>query len=330
MPTLSDVASRAGVSPATASRVLNGKATVAPELAERVQAAAAELQYLPNGLARGLRRRESRVIALIISDVENPFFTSLSRGVEDAAHADGFSVILCNSDESVTKEHHYIGVALQERTAGVVLSSTGSAESVRMLRDHDIPFVAVDRPMPGAATDTVVVDTRTAAENATRHMIEQGYARIGCVAGPSGVATADERLQGYRDALRAAGRRVSSRMVRRSEFKAAGARAAARQLLDREERPDALLVSNSVMARGVLEAMAELGLRSGRDVGLVAFDDDPWTSLITPPMTVIAQPAYDLGLVSTQLLLARIGAPERAATTTTLHATLIPRGSTER
>ncbi|GAA3738734.1 LacI family transcriptional regulator [Spinactinospora alkalitolerans] len=330
MPTISDVASRAGVSPATASRVLNGKSTVAPDLAQRVQAAAAELQYRPNGLARNLRRRETTVIALIIGDVENPFFTSLARGVEDAAHAEGYSVILCNSDEDAAKERRYVDVALQERAAGVVLSSTGSTESIGMLRDQRIPFVAVDRPVSGAPTDTAVVDTRSAAAAATRHMIEQGYERIGCIAGPAGIATADDRLEGYRDALRAAGRRVPARLVRHSEFKAAGARSAAMQLLDRRERPDALLVANCVMARGVLEAMAELGLHSGRDVGLAAFDDDPWTTLITPPMTVIAQPAYDLGLVSTRMLLSRIAAPERAATTTTLHATLVPRGSTQR
>jgi LacI family transcriptional regulator len=328
--TISDVAARAGVSTATVSRALNGKSTVDPELAARVLAAARELGYQPNGPARNLRRQEAAVVALIISDVENPFFTAIARGVEDVAHTVGYSVVLCNSDENAEKERRYVDVAIQERAAGVIVSPTATASSVDQLIRRGTPVVAVDRPLPSGASDAVLVDTRLAARQATTHLIEQGYELIGCVTGPSGVRTADDRLAGYRDALKAARRRGTTRLVRRSEYKAAGARKAATDLLAQEEPPDALLVANSAMAVGVLTALGARGLRAGCDVGIVAFDDAPWAGLVDPPMTVVAQPAYEIGTVAAQLLLARIADNTRAATTTTLGARLIERGSSHR
>jgi LacI family transcriptional regulator len=328
--TISDVAELAGVSTATVSRALNGKSTVDPELAARVLAAAKELGYQPNGPARNLRRQEAAVLALIISDVENPFFTAIARGVEDVAHSVGYSVVLCNTDEDAEKERKYVNVAIQERVAGVIISPTATAAGVAALADRGTPLVAVDRPLPDRESDTVLVDTRLAARQATQHLIDQGYERIGCITGPSGVRTADDRLAGYRDALKSGKQRSSPRLVRRTEFKAAGAQKAAADLFAQEEPPDALLVANSAMAIGVLEALRSHTLRPGSDVGVVAFDDVPWAGLVDPPMTVVAQPAYEIGTVAAQLLLARIADNSRAATTTTLGARLIERGSTRR
>jgi LacI family transcriptional regulator, galactose operon repressor len=325
--TISDVAARAGVSTATVSRALNGKSTVDPELVTRVLAAAEELGYQPNGPARNLRRQSAAVIALIISDVENPFFTAIARGVEDVAQAQGYSVVLCNSDESEEKERRYVDVAIQERVAGVVISPTSASTNVDLLTRRGTPIVAVDRPLPDQQSDLVLVDTRLAARHATEHLISEGYTRIGCITGPAGVRTADDRLAGYRDALRAAKHRGSPRLVRRTEFKAAGANKAAHDVLSQPEPPDALLVANSAMAIGVLAALQEHGLRPGKDVGVVAFDDVPWAALVDPPLTVVAQPAYEIGTVAARLLLARIHDTDRAATTTTLAARLIERTS---
>ncbi|GAA2815013.1 LacI family DNA-binding transcriptional regulator [Kribbella solani] len=330
MATVSDVAARAGVSTATVSRALNGKPTVDPELAERVRAAAIELGYQPNGPARNLRRQEAAVVALIISDVENPFFTAIARGVEDVAHEVGYSVVLCNSDESAEKENRYVDIAIQERVAGVILSPSGPATAVAKLAARGTAYVAVDRPLPGHDSDVVLVDTRLAAREATAHLIAQGYQRIGCVTGPAGVRTADDRLAGYRDALKAARRRSTPKLVRRSEYKAAGARRAALELLSQPEPPDALLIANSAMAVGVLQALRERGVRTGRDLGLVTFDDAPWAELVDPPLSVVAQPAYELGTAAARLLLARIADSTRPATTTTLGARLLERASSHR
>ncbi|MFD2422477.1 LacI family DNA-binding transcriptional regulator [Amycolatopsis pigmentata] len=325
MATINDVARRAGVSTATVSRALNGKSTVDPALVLRVRAAADELGYHPNGLARNLRRQETAVLALIIADVENPFFTSIARGVEDVAQAQGYSVVLCNSDESADKERRYIDVALQERVAGVILSPTGATSNVERLRQRGTPVVAVDRPLPEG--DQVLVDTRLAAREATEHLVAAGYRRIGCVTGPAGVRTADDRLAGYRDAIRAAKR---PELARHAEYRAAGGREATLELLAEREPPDALLIANSAMAIGTLEALTEANLRLGRDVGVVAFDDVPWATLIDPPLTVVAQPAYEIGKQAAKLLLGRIGASTSAPRTTMLAARLIERGSTVR
>ncbi|SFS54471.1 LacI family DNA-binding transcriptional regulator [Saccharopolyspora flava] len=330
MATISDVANRAGVSTATVSRALNGKATVDPELAARVLAAAEELGYRPNGPARNLRKQETAVLALIISDVENPFFTAIARGVEDVAHEAGYSLVLCNSDDTADKERQYVDVALQERVAGVLLSPTGSAETAELLARHSTPVVAVDRPLPDHPSDTVLVDNRLAAKHATLHLSGQGYGRIGCLTGPSGVPTADDRLAGYRDGLRASKLPGSASLVRRASFKAEGAQRAAHALLTQADPPDALLVGNSAMAVGVLEALAALRLKPGRDVGVVAFDDAPWTTLLDPPLSVVAQPAYDMGALAARLLLDRISGDRAETSTTTLSAHLVVRGSSSR
>ncbi|TCO26441.1 LacI family transcriptional regulator [Kribbella steppae] len=330
MATISDVAARAGVSTATVSRALNGKSTVDRDLVARVRKAAEELGYQPNGPARNLRRQEAAVVALIISDVENPFFTAIARGVEDVAHEVGYSVVLCNSDENAEKENRYIDIAIQERVAGVILSPSGTTSSVAKLASRGTAYVAVDRPLPGQDSDVVLVDTRLAAKQATTHLVAQGYDRIGCITGPAGVRTADDRLAGYREALKAAKHRSSPRLVRRTEYKAAGARRAAQELLRQPEPPDALLIANSAMAVGVLQALQELKIRPGRDVGLVAFDDAPWAELVDPPLSVVAQPAYEIGTVAARLLLARIADSTRAPTTTTLGARLLERGSSHR
>ncbi|MBE9375643.1 LacI family DNA-binding transcriptional regulator [Saccharopolyspora sp. HNM0983] len=329
MSTISDVAARAGVSTATVSRALNGKSTVDPQLAARVRAAAAELGYRPNGPARNLRRQETVVLTLIISDVANPFFTAMARGVEDVAHAAGYSVVLCNSDDDPAKERAYVDIAVQERMAGILVSPTGRGDSAGVLAAQGAPVVAVDRPLPGTPGDTVLVDGALAARQAAEHLVQQGYSRIGCITGPSGVPTADERLAGYRAGLRAARLPAAADLVRRCEFRAQGAYRAALDLVNRDDPPDALLIGNNAMAIGVLEALAELGIRPGREIGLIAFDDAPWAALLDPPLSVVSQPAYDMGTAAAQLLLERIGGASTAARTVTLSAHLIPRASSD-
>jgi LacI family transcriptional regulator len=327
MATISDVAVRAGVSTATVSRAFNGKSTVDPTLAERVFAAARELDYRPNSLARNLRRQETTVLALIVSDIENPFFTSVARGVEDCALTAGYSVVLCNSDENVDKERRYVDVALQERMAGVVLSPTDPEVGVRSLRERRTPVVTVDRRLPDEDVDQVSVDGRTAAREATAHLLDEGYRRVGCLTGPSGVTTADDRLDGYRDALPAGGAVLQWRA---DDFRAPGALEQARRFLDAGDPPDAVLVANSAMAIGLLEGMRERGLRPGRDVGVVAFDDAPWARALDPALSVVAQPARRVGCDAARLLLERIAQPDRPVERVLLEATLTVRGSSRR
>lgn len=302
MVKLTDVARAAGVSVATVSRALNDNPRVDPALAERVHRAVTELGYRRNGVARNLRRRHTQVWALIITDVTNPFYTAVARGVEDVASQAGYSVLLGNSDELPEKEARYLTVAEEERVAGVIIAPRDVRTDVSSLLETGIGVVAVDRRLP-APVDTVLATSVPGAVRATEHLLEAGWKRPACVSGPTDAETAEHRVQGYRKVVRR--HRVPAR-VERVPFHVEDGRAATGRLLDADEPPDAFFVANSVLALGVLAEIQARGLRLGRDVGLITFDDAPWATLMQPPISVVAQPAYEMGAEAARILAARL------------------------
>ena len=327
MATIQDVARRARVSAATVSRVLNSSSNVNPDLARRVRAAVEALGYQPNGVARSLRRRESSLWAVIVSDIGNPFFTSMVRGVEDAAQGSGYSVVLCNSDESPGKEAGYIAAAAAERMAGVIISPASTRDTdVTPLLDLGIPVVAADRRLRGTTADTVLVDNERAAEEATEHLIDMGYRRIACITGPRQTMTAEERLAGYRRALRSRGQQWRPSLVRNADFRERGGYEAMASLLG-GATPDAVFVANNLMTVGALECLVQHGIEVPRQVGLVGFDEIPWADLVRPSLTTVAQPTYEMGRTAGQLLTARRAAPGKPAETVVLRTTLNVRAS---
>jgi LacI family transcriptional regulator len=328
---ISDVAKAAGVSTATVSRALNGVPTVDPLLARRAKDAADRLGYRPNAVARNLRRRRTAIWALIISDVANPFFTSLVRGVEDTSQQAGYSVFLCNTSEDPEREQRYLAVSEQEQVSGVILSPNMRGSGVSSIIRAGIPLVAVDRPLT-EPTDSVLVDSAEGAETATMHLLEQGWTNPACITGPSYASTAQERAQGYRAAVASVKGPSAIMHVRHADFRPAGGRDAAADLLRMDPPPDAFFVANSEMMLGVLQELKERDLEPGRDVGLICFDDPPWASLLTPPLSVIAQPAYEIGVRAAQILLERIAAGQTPAELQAikLDTTLIVRASSLR
>jgi LacI family transcriptional regulator len=322
MTTIYDVARRSGVSPATVSRVLSGRRNVDPELSEKVRAAVAELGYRPNGVARNLRKASTNLWAVVISDIENPFFTSLVRGLEDVAQTEGYHVVLCNSDEDAAKEAAYASAVLTEQMAGVVISPTSTAEGVEQLAAAKIPMVLIDRRVEGVEADTVLVDNEHGAAEGVKHLIDGGYERIACITGPRRVSTAMDRLAGYRSALRSGGIRYDKDLVRHADFREAGGYAAMESLLDLAEPPEALFVTNNLMTVGALECLAKRGLRAPDDIAVVGFDDIPWADLVVPSLTTVAQPTYELGRTAGLLLKDRIASPGRPPSTVTLRTEL--------
>ncbi len=303
-PTIRDVASAAGVSTATVSRVLNGARSVDPELADRVRAAVRDLGYRPSGVARSLRRRRTTVLCLIISDIRNPFFTDVVRGIEDHASAAGYSLVLCNADEDVDKEAAYLDLAVAERMAGVIISPSSTRTRLAPLLERGIPAVAIDRRVQDPV-DAVVVESTQASREATAHLLAAGYRRVACVTGPDDVTTANERLAGWRAAHAGAGVAVDEALVRRADYMEGGGQAAARELLALDAPPDAFFVANGLMAVGVLAALEEAG-RTLPQTGLVCFDDPSWARLMHPALTAVSQPTYELGRRAAELVAARI------------------------
>ncbi|WP_020576000.1 LacI family DNA-binding transcriptional regulator [Actinopolymorpha alba] len=334
MPTIYDVARLAKVSPSTVSRVLNGKLTVDEALAKRVRKAASDLDYRPNALARSLRRSQTNLWAVLVSDINNPFFTALVRGVEDVAQQAKYSVVLCNSDENPDKEADYIAAILAEQMAGVIISPTNRSISsssrsapMRQLLAASVPLVAIDRQLRGATVDIVTVDNTHAAQLATDHLVSEGFSRIACITGPRDISTAQQRLEGYRRALRASGRDVDSRLIRYADFREAGGHAAMGDLLDHTPRPDAVFATNNLMTVGALECLVDRGVSIPADVGVFGFDDVPSATLIRPPLSTITQPTYDIGRTAAELLLQRIADPSRPPSRAVLPTELHVRAS---
>ncbi len=305
--TIKDVARRAGLSVATVSRVLNGKFTVDPELAKRVHAAAAELRYKPNRMARDLRRQVSSVWSVILSDIGNPFFTTMVRSIEEDAAAAGYSIVLCNTDDDPLKEANYLDIARSQNVAGIIISPASEVETdLSRLIDDGIPAVCVDRLPADRNVGAVLVDNFSGSHLGTTHLIEQGYKRIAFIGGPHTTTTARERRQGYEAALAQADREVDAKLVVEANHKQDGGAAAMLQLLGLSPRPDAVLVANNLMGVGALESLVASGARVPDDLGLVSWDDLPWAVVMRPSLTVIAQPVEQIGRTAAALLLETI------------------------
>jgi len=310
MANIQDVAKHAGVSIATVSRVLNGSTTVNQAAAERVRAAIHVLRYRPSRAAQSLRAHRSAILGLLISDIQNPFFTTLVRGVEDVAQRNGYSLILCNSDEDPRKEQQYIEVLCAEQVAGAIVVPTRERQrTMRLFHERHIPVVAVDRRIEDQHVDAVLVDNRRGARDAVSHLIANGYRRIGLVTGPPTTTTGRERLDGYCQALRAAGIPHDPALEKYGPFKEESGRLLTAELLELEEPVDALFVANNLLTLGALEALHARRLRVPDDIALVGFDEIPWAALNSISLTTVTQPVYDLGSTAATRLFQRLHNP---------------------
>lgn len=322
------MARAAGVSIATVSRVLANKPHVSVKTRQKVLDAVAALGYRPSRVARSLRSRQTKTIGLIISDIQNPFFTAIVRAVEDIAYAHDYSVVLCNSDEDPDKEALYVGLMVAENMAGVIISPTANAGvACGQLFEASIPIVAIDRKLTGAHVDSVVVDNIAASYQVITHLIEAGHTRIGAVLGTPDVSTGSERQQGYLNALVDHGLPTAPELLRCGVPKTETGYQLATELLALPDPPTALFTGNNLLTVGALRAIHERGLQMPQDVALVAFDEMEWMFVINPPLTVVAQPTYAMGKKAAELLLARIQEGERPVEEVKMLASIDYRGS---
>lgn len=327
MTTMRDLARHCGVSTATVSRALTGKDYIREELRTQICDAARELGYRPNLVARNLRSNRSTTIGLVVADVQNPYFTRICRAVEDEALRRGYAVFLCNTDEDPAKEELYLRHLIDENVAGVILAPTGKSTQVeQMIRTLDLPLVIIDRPLDKLDADMVLIDNTQAAEELARHLLRHGCRRIVGLFGAHSI-TGTARATGFEHAF-AADEQTGDTM--RKLFLAPreeeGYRVVAELLRDKN-RPDAIFVSNGLVAIGAYRALIESGVRCPEEVAFAAFDDAAWASLVRPSVTVVEQPTYEIGVSAAELLVKRIEDPARSKRRMVLRHQLIVRES---
>lgn len=307
MNTIRDVARLAGVSTTTVSRVINGAGAVSAARRERVQRAVADLGYVPNAVARHLRSKRTKTVALVLSDITNPFFTTIARGVQDVAGPRGYVVTFANTDESESQEREYLETLVQRQVDGVLLVPAGdSPEPFRLLRAHNIPVVLIDRRVSARRVDEVRCDSEAGAYALVRHLLELGHRRIAVLTGRRDISTAADRVTGYERALAWADVPVDRDLIRYDSFSLAGGYRMAEEILALQPRPTAILATNNFIAFGALRALREAKIDVPGDMSLVTFDDLPEEWHDDPFLTVLAQPAYDLGRRAAELLFERL------------------------
>lgn len=323
MVSIKEVADAAGVSTATVSRVLADKPHIRPEIRERVLAVVESLNYRPNRVARSLRAQKSNTIGLIVADIQNRFFTSVSRAVEDMAYESGFNIFLCNTDENPAKEAMYFDLMRDENVAGVILAPTGqTADSFATAVKLDIPIVVIDRRVRGVEVDSVLIDNVEAACKIVDHLLEDGYRRIGAMFG-IGSTTGRERREGFVQAFKDRGLKPPLDLLSYADAREEEGYKATKQLLSLPERPDAIFASNGLMAVGAFRAIRESKLSMPEQIAFASFDKTTWSSLVEPPVTLIEQPTYEIGQTATELLLKRIEEPTRPTREIILKAKLV-------
>ena len=303
MPTIHDVAKRAGVAPITVSRVINNSGYVSKGTRERVEIAIAELEYVPNVIARSLRSKRTNTLALVLTDITNPFFTIIARGVEDTASEAGMTVIYCNTDESELEEEKYLQLLLQKQVDGILLVPACSvSKSVDLIQEQGTPVVVLDRNIPGVQVDKVRGDSVGGAYQLVKLLLDLGHTHIAALSGPADVSTAEDRVTGYRRAWEEA-HFLDNEIVYFGAFTQASGFEMAQKALSHSPRPTAIFAANNFIAYGALKALREAGLEVPGAVAMVAFDDLPPGLVLEPHLTVASQPAYEMGRKATQLLL---------------------------
>jgi len=340
--TVADVAHKAGVSKATAARALGGYGTVSDRVREAVTAAARELDYRPNELARSMTTGRSGTIGVVVGDIENPFFSLAVRGITDVARQAGFTVILINSGEDFVAERAAIGTLLAKRVDGLIVSPAkeNDVEHLHEAVRSGLPLALLDRGSDTLDVDTVIADDRHAAENITRRLIALGHSRIAYLtacdtpdhrfrtAKDIGTGSVRRRIEGFLGVCREAGMIGTEDWVHVGAITPEHTQRIVTEMLQSAQPPTAIIASDSILGLEVFKVHRRLGLSIPDDLSLVSFHDADWTSVTTPPVTVVRQPVYDLGATAAKLLVERLNGEAQTPRKVVLKNAIVERAST--
>lgn len=315
MAGLKDVADLSGVSVATVSRVLNGDEVVKEKTKTKVLEAIKKLNYKPNRVAQRLRttRKTSKLIGLLIPDIQNPFYVDVIRGIEEYAYANNAAVIIGNFSQDEKKEKLYLDILRSESVDGFVVAPSNEKDLyVKQLISDGFPVVCIDRGLKEVEIDLVKVDNQNGVFNAIEHLIKLGHQRIGFVGGNPSIPTSQERLDGYYEAMKQYNISIDPAIIlgEKSDYHS-GTRLTT-QLLDLPNRPTAIFTGNNLLTLGALEVINQRGLRIPEDIAIVGFDDVYWANSLNPPLTAVRQPGFEIGKKAMELLMQRIVSPDAA------------------
>jgi LacI family transcriptional regulator, repressor for deo operon, udp, cdd, tsx, nupC, and nupG len=328
-PTIKDVAKQANVSAQTVSAVINGKPGITDQTRKRVRGIIEELGYRPFGIARSLRTGQTRTIALIVSDIENPFFSKVASTAEDYAHHSGYSLILYNTHDDPERENRYLEQALQNWVDGVLFVATQDrVKSLEMLKAADVPYVALDRIPEQYQGPSITLDNVLASQMATQHLIELGHRRIVHVSGPLHLRLARERLKGYTEAMESHELSPIHEVEEDSNWRFEDGYITTQRMLARESRPTAIAAANDRMAIGAMRAIVDAGLRVPDDISVIGVDDLAVAAYCIPTLTTIRQPFNEIGTLGIRLLLDILEKKPIEQISITLRPTLVIRQST--
>ncbi|MFZ6814012.1 LacI family DNA-binding transcriptional regulator [Undibacterium sp. Rencai35W] len=307
MATMKQVAEKARVSTTTVSHVINNTRVVSEDARERVLSVIQELRYIPSAVARSLKNDKTHTLGMMIPNNSNPYFAEVIQGIEDESFRLGYNIILCNSYDDPKKQAAYTRVLMEKRIDGLILVSSGiDLELTQLLADEAIPKVLVDREVPGVAADFIEADHEQGGYLATKYLLDLGHRRIACVSGPKTLLPSGDRVSGYLRALKEASIDFNSDYLAHSDFTSQGGFSAFQQLLALPDRPTAIFASNDLMAIGGLCAAQQAGVRIPEELSVIGYDDIALASFSTPPLTTIAQPKYEIGVLTARVLVNRI------------------------
>ena len=302
--TIKDVAALAGVSPATASRVMSGHPATSPAARARVTAAAFELDYHPNAQARALRKTRTDSIGLLVPDVRNPFFADLAHTVEQAALFAGYVTLLGNANERKEQQDRYLDTLISRRVDGIIAAPLGDGSgNIRSLIERGIPTVFVDRTIGSIDVPSVTTDSEAGIRQAVEHLAALGHTRIGYISGPQATSTGRDRFAAFTSAIADSGLSQDPELVYLGDFQSASGSAGVHALLELTDPPTALLAADSLMAVGAIAILHQRSLRIGRDIAMIAFDDIEWFALLNPALSVISHSVEDMGRIAVEMLL---------------------------
>lgn len=301
--TIRDVAAQAGVSVATASRVLSGNPATSPESRERVREAARTLDFRANGRARSLRSARTDTIGVLVSDVRNPFFAQIAHGVEQSALAAGTTTLLCNANESVSQQDLYLEMLLTQRVDGIIAAPQGDGSgSLQKVLDFGVPLVFVDRIIDGIDIPSVSSDNAGGIERAVEHLASLGHHRVGYIAGPQKTSTGRDRLTAFSTAGAKYGFDIDPGLVYLGDFQVESGVVGGRILLDLPNPPTAIIAADSLMTLGVLKVAREREIAIGTEVSIIGYDDIDTFQLVSPALTVIAHDSQLMGALAFEMM----------------------------